>query len=58
MVCDIGGKKEGDAVEQEKSRETRIFQDRAHSPSKNTCAGVEHTQCNIYFDFLEYFLYF
>ena len=33
-VCDIGGKKQGDACRQEKTPETRIFRDRAHSSSQ------------------------
>lgn len=34
VVCDIGGKKQGDACRQEKTPETRIFRDRAHSSSQ------------------------
>ena len=34
VVSDIGGKKQGDACRQEKTPETRIFRDRAHSSSQ------------------------
>ena len=38
-VCDIEGKKGGDACLQEKTPETRIFRDRAHSSSQEGRRG-------------------
>ena len=43
-VCDIGGKKGGDACLQEKAPETRIFRDRAHSSSQEGQRGGHTTK--------------